>query len=379
MPAHSVRATRRERVRTLAGDELIPQPSGSLTHAVTIEGTPRDVWPWLAQMGAGSRAGWYSYDYLDNGRVPSARRVVAELQQISVGTVFPALPGATEGFELARFEPGRFLVLCWKAPDGACLVTWAFVLDNIGQNCTRLIVRARGGPGYRFHGLPQWGSLLLVRPIHFLMQRRQLLGIASRVEESEPLLDRFLPHYDVVERHRVRIDAPAEVTISAARDMDLMQSRLARAIFRGREIITGAQPVDQSARAPYLVEMLKSLGWGVLAEVPGREIVLGAVTKPWEADVVFRAIPAPQFAAFDEPGYVKIAFTLRADPVGANASIFRTETRALGTDALARRKFGRYWSWASYGIRLIRRSILAPLKADAERRAHATQFRKPAA
>src|SRR5688572_29537521 len=119
MCTHSVRATSDEWTRALPGDELIPQPSGALTHALTIEGTPGEVWPWLAQMGAGSRAGWYSYDFVDNGRVPSARQVVSELQQISVGMVFPALPGATEGFELAWFEPGRFLVLCWRAPDGA--------------------------------------------------------------------------------------------------------------------------------------------------------------------------------------------------------------------------------------------------------------------
>jgi hypothetical protein len=33
----------------------------------------------------------------------------------------------------------------------------------------------------------------------------------------------------------------------------------------------------------------QSLGWGVLAEDPDREVVVGAATKPWAADVVFRA------------------------------------------------------------------------------------------
>lgn len=183
MFASAVRASRVERTRTLPGDELIPAPIGVLTHAVTIGGPPRDVWPWLAQMGAGSRAGWYSYDVIDNGRVPSARYVRQELQDISVGTVFPALPGVTDGFELVQFEPRRFLVLGWHGPDGAYLVTWAFVLEELGHNHTRLVVRVRGAPGYRFHGLPPWMSLLIVRPIHFLMQRRQLLSVAARVQE----------------------------------------------------------------------------------------------------------------------------------------------------------------------------------------------------
>ena len=43
-----VRATPGERARTLAGDDLIPQPVGSLNHAITIRRPPHDVWPWLA-------------------------------------------------------------------------------------------------------------------------------------------------------------------------------------------------------------------------------------------------------------------------------------------------------------------------------------------
>jgi hypothetical protein len=51
----------------LTGDELIMLSIGTLTHAITIRRSPGDVWPWLVQMGAG-RAGWHSYDFLDNGR-----------------------------------------------------------------------------------------------------------------------------------------------------------------------------------------------------------------------------------------------------------------------------------------------------------------------
>ena len=67
--------------------------------------------------------------------------------------------------------------------------------------------------------------------------------------------------------------------------------------------------------------------------------------------------------------YVKIVWTLRADAIGADASIFRTETRAIATDATARAKFRRYWSFLSPGIILIRWASLSPLKAEAERRA----------
>jgi len=176
---HGVEASAVERSRRLPGDELIAEPLGSVTHATTIEASPPDVWPWVAQMGAG-RAGWYSYDRLDNGGQRSATRIVSEFQQLTRGMIFPALPGATDGFTLASFDPERYLVLGWNEPDGSWVVTWAFVLDTLRDGATRLIVRVRGGAGYRFRGLPWSVARLIVPLVHSVMQRKQLLNIAAR-------------------------------------------------------------------------------------------------------------------------------------------------------------------------------------------------------
>lgn len=187
-------------------------------------------------------------------------------------------------------------------------------------------------------------------------------------DEQDPLLDRFMPRYDVVDRQAIRVEAPATVTLDAAKSFELMHLPLVRAIFKGREIIFGVKPGAQSGPRGLLDETL-ALGWVVLAETPGREVVVGAVTRPWEANVVFRSIPPGEFAAFDEPEYVKIVWTLRADPLGEEASMYRTETRAVATDAVARERFRVYWACLSPGIRLIRMLSLRPLKEEAERRA----------
>jgi hypothetical protein len=187
-------------------------------------------------------------------------------------------------------------------------------------------------------------------------------------EDHDSLLDEFMPQYDVVERHHTAIDAPAAVVMAAATEMDIAGSPIAKAIFKAREIVMRAGP--RKRRIPRgVVEETLAMGWGVLADRSGAEIVIGAVTKPWEGDVKFIAIPAQHFAAFTEPGFVKIAWTLRADPITATRSIFRTETRAVATDDVARSKFRRYWALVSPGIRLIRRLSLRPLRNDAERRA----------
>jgi hypothetical protein len=107
----------------------------------------------------------------------------------------------------------------------------------------------------------------------------------------------------------------------------------------------------------------------VLAEVPGHEIVMGAVTQPWVADMVFRPLPPEEFASFHDPGYVKIAWTLRADRLGERKSVFRTETRVLACGPVPRSKFRKYWALLSPGILLIRFAMLHPLKREAERRA----------
>jgi hypothetical protein len=143
-------------------------------------------------------------------------------------------------------------------------------------------------------------------------------------EEQDPLLDRFMPSYDVAERHHVRIAAPAAVMLAAAQEMELLHSPCVRVIIKGRELILGAKP-DNQRRPRGLLAEVQSLGWGTIAEVPGRETVVGGVTKPWEANPTFRALPPDEFLGFSEHDYVKIVWTLRADPVGTAESIFRTE------------------------------------------------------
>lgn len=189
----------------------------------------------------------------------------------------------------------------------------------------------------------------------------------ASADSADELMDRFMPAYDVVDRHQVRVGAPADVTFAAATSLDLAGCGLVRGIFKAREVILGAGP-DPVERPRGIVAETKSLGWGVLAEVPGREIVMGAATKPWEPNPVFRAIPADEFAAFAEPGYVKIVWTLRADPDGEGECFFRTETRAIATDQPSRQRFRWYWSFLSPGIRLIRRAMVPAVKAEAENR-----------
>ena len=173
--------------RELAGDVLLPGVRFQKTHATTIEAPDDHVWPWLMQMGAG-RAGWYSFDFLDNGRMPSADHIIPELQSLSVGDILPALPRRTDGFAVVSLDAPRSLVLGDPAlvPGGLrpksappWKTSWAFVLEPIGGDATRLTVRVRAdyAPGLK---------MAVLRPAialaHEVMERRQLHNLRLRAE-----------------------------------------------------------------------------------------------------------------------------------------------------------------------------------------------------
>jgi hypothetical protein len=187
--------------------------------------------------------------------------------------------------------------------------------------------------------------------------------------ETYELLDCFIPSPEVLEHHQTVVDAPADAVFDAAKRMQLMESPMVRAIIKARELALGGVPDPRSHPGP-LVAQMQSIGWVVLAEKPGSEIVLGAATVPWEANPVFCPIQPMLFEAFREPGYVKIAWSLRVEPIDATRTRFHTETRVATTDAATKARFRRYWSYVAPGVELIRVAMLQSLKRQLEPRGH---------
>lgn len=190
-------------------------------------------------------------------------------------------------------------------------------------------------------------------------------GRTQMGRRPDSLLETFIPDYEVGIQHEIGVQASAECTFDAACRARMGESAIIEALFKIRELFIG-HPQVEMPRKDTLLEQMTAIGWRVLAEAPGRELVFGTVTQPWRSDAVFRAVPAEQFAAFDEPGYVKIVWTLRADPVDATSCIALTETRVATTDAEARRRFRWYWSCLSPGIKIIRHVMLRQIKRAAE-------------
>jgi hypothetical protein len=194
-------ATTVEKRRPLRVDSLVPESLFTSTHAVTIDAPPERVWPWIAQMGAG-RAGWYSWDAIDNGGAPSAATILPNLQTVVAGDLMPAVPGAADAFVVAAVDPPRDLVLTVPDRHGGNAVGWEHVLDPLPGGRTRLIVRGRASSQWlarasatpptdhqRFFIERAYAALaMLPRPLliafatlgHRIMEARHLRGIQRR-------------------------------------------------------------------------------------------------------------------------------------------------------------------------------------------------------
>jgi hypothetical protein len=194
----------------LPGDGLIPDPSATETRGITIDAEPAAVWPWLVQMGF-ERAGWYSYDALDN-KGSTSNRIMTEHQHIAEGQVMPTHPGG--GFRIEIVEPEKALVLfidtdlvreqAAKAeeegktdlptpglkatgafgrtafPDFAA--SWAFYLRPTDDGKTRLIERFRARTPGQGPATAVFGEIMGTGIV--LMTRKQMLGIKQRVEQG---------------------------------------------------------------------------------------------------------------------------------------------------------------------------------------------------
>jgi hypothetical protein len=190
-------ATDDEVTAPFPGADIVPDGRRTATMAVTLDAPPSDVWPWLVQMGC-DRAGWYSWDRLDNAGRRSADQIHGDWQQIAVGDRRPSSPDGEYWFEVAALESERFLAL--RAPLNLARAgrpfdpagprpriysdsTWCFLLAELPGQKTRLVVSGYAASRPRL--LTRAIDSLIWEPAHWIMQSRQFGNLRRRVETGQ--------------------------------------------------------------------------------------------------------------------------------------------------------------------------------------------------
>jgi hypothetical protein len=162
------------------------------------------------------------------------------------------------------------------------------------------------------------------------------------------LLDRAMPNCDRREVHRRPSHAPPAAVWETIHELRGDELKLMRALMSMRSLGRSRGGAETVLRS------FQRMGFRVIAEEPGSELVIAGIGRFWKLSGGLRRVEGPDhFAAFDEPGYAKVAFNFRLDD-----GVLSTETRIAGTDAHARRRFGIYWMLVRPGSGLIRREWL---------------------
>jgi hypothetical protein len=167
-------ATDEEVERTMPGDDIVNWPTFNATRGITVTANPGDIWPWLLQLGS-KRAGFYSYDWIDNAGMPSSERILSEFQQISIGDFIPMTPDGKQGMWVKDFKTNEY-ILWWDKKGNS---TWLWQLSPLDSTNTRLITRLRVKYDWTF----PWVLYYLVQDVgDIVMIRKCLLGIKRRAE-----------------------------------------------------------------------------------------------------------------------------------------------------------------------------------------------------
>lgn len=195
-------------------------------------------------------------------------------------------------------------------------------------------------------------------------------------------IDRHLPAYDENIRRHAVVDAPVEETYVAVLSADFTRTGpLVRALNELRTLpsrLSAALGGGEQPRTtdPLRLRDLPTRGvWVRLEDVPGEEIVFGAIGAVWQPNIDWVETEAGAFQQFDRPGYAKIAASISVRPYGPDRSLVTYEARTATTDETARRRFLQYWRVIGPFAGFLMGRALDRIEADAEAMARGPDVR----
>ncbi len=167
-------STNEEVKRAMPGDEIVKKPVFNATRAVSVQARPEHIFPWIVQIGI-TRAGWYSYDLIDNLGRPSSWEILPQFQTPEVDQIIPMSPDGKMGLYVKEWDAPNWMLWWDRKGD----VSWAWGMYPQEDGSTRLITRVR--MNYHWNS-PQILFDLAIDVGDIVMMRKCMLGIKARAE-----------------------------------------------------------------------------------------------------------------------------------------------------------------------------------------------------
>ena len=141
-------ATPAEVTAGLPGDALLPDPDVQWTNATTINATPAQVWPWIAQI-ADNKGGFYSFTWIEDRVGSLTGSADYKVNYTNANAINPAWQNPQPGdpmiqglLKVAEVRTGEYLLAESEIPESFGW-TWLFSVEDAGEGRTRLINRSR--------------------------------------------------------------------------------------------------------------------------------------------------------------------------------------------------------------------------------------------
>jgi hypothetical protein len=194
---------------------------------------------------------------------------------------------------------------------------------------------------------------------------------------AQPLmLDWLLPDFDAtLVEHRV-VDGDLDSVYRAVTSVDMVEIPSAypavRGLFAARgaaehlvNALLGRPTPTLEADGPMRLGELPTHGdWVKLSDDPPQELAFGVIGRVWGGETVWATIDTADFAAFEQPGFAKIACSISLRPYGSTRTLVSYEARTQALDADSRAHFLRYWRVVRPGVAIVMRAFLAAVAKE---------------
>jgi hypothetical protein len=178
-------------------------------------------------------------------------------------------------------------------------------------------------------------------------------------------IQNYLPCPHHTETMRIFVQAKPDAAWELARHYDMSSVSWVHFLFHLRTIADVFHSDRPAADNGIGIDQIAANGKGfmILYEIPGKEVVVGAVGKFWHVDIPFKQVAPEEFRNFNESGWGKLAWSISVEPYLSGSTVC-FELRTTATDHDSWERLNVYYHIIGAFSKLIRHTLMNHLENE---------------